>query len=278
MHFLKTAWLMSRLQMRSLVLSRRLLICVLLASAPIAIAWFAGGHQHATDIVPFIGMFLVLQVVAPLISLTVGSSVVTEELENRTITYIFTRPTDRAAFFLGRLASSTVVSTILVTISSAGVIWAATYPQAGQANFKRERIRRGAHEMVEIVRDLPEGLATGLIAASVVAAIMYTLISAGLGVFFRRAMILSLVYTFAIEGFLANIPGSTQKLSVQFYLRSFLTDVHEMSASILSEIPMLTGTTLYTAPEALTRLAAAYSVFLLISALGIRTRQYMMTS
>ncbi|HJM56796.1 MAG: hypothetical protein CMJ98_12280 [Planctomycetes bacterium] len=277
-HFLRTAWLLSRLQIRSLVLSRRMLFCLLLAFAPIVIAWIAGAMEHASEIVPFIGMFLVLQVVAPLISLTVGSSVVTEELENRTITYVFTRPTNRAAFFVGRLMASTVVSTILLSLSSLGVIWASTYTREGAANLKRVGRRRGAQEMVEIVRDLPEGLATGLIAAAAAAAIMYTLISAGLGVFFRRAMILSLGYTFAIEGFLANIPGSTQKLSVQFYLRSLLTAAPDKSGSILSDIPILSELTLYTGPEALARLAAAYLIFLLIAAVGIRRRQYMLTS
>lgn len=278
LHFIQSAWLLSRLQMRSLLLSRRIIFCLLLAVAPIVIAWGAGGHQHATETVPFIGMFLVLQVIAPLISLTVGSSVVTEELENRTITYIFTRPTDRAAFFVGRLLASTVVSSILIALSSLGVIWAATYPREGMANLTRVRKRRGAHEMVEIVRDLPDDLAVGLLTAATVAAVMYTLISAGLGVFFRRAMILSLAYTFAVEGFLANIPGSTQKLSVQFYLRSLLSDSQGMEASIFSKLPMLADATAYTSSEALARLAVVYLACLLIAAFGIRKRQYLMTS
>lgn len=278
LQFIQTAWLLARIQFRSLILSRRMLFCLLLALAPIVIAWFAGAHRDATEIVPILGLFLVLQVVAPLISLTIGSSVVTEEIESRTITYIFTRPTDRAAFFLGRLAASTVVSAALLGLSSLCVIWAATWPREGAANLKRVYHRRGAHEMVEIVRDLPDGLAAGLVTAAAVAAIMYTLISAGLGVFFKRAMILSLAYTFAIEGFLANIPGSTQKLSIQFYLRSLLTNAHEVNTSLLSEIPMLAETTVYTGPEALARLAAVYLVFLLIGAMGIRRRQYMMTS
>ena len=278
LHFIQSAWLLSRLQMRSLLFSRRIIFCLLLAIAPMVIAWFAGAYQHATETVPFIGIFLVLQVIAPLISLTVGSSVVTEELENRTITYIFTRPTDRAAFFVGRLLASTVVSSILIAISSLGVIWAATYPREGMANLTRVRKRRGANEMVEIIRDLPDDLAVGLLTAAIVAAAMYTLISAGLGVFFRRAMILSLAYTFAVEGFLANIPGSTQKLSVQFYLRSLFSDSHEMGTSILSKIPILSEATVYTSSEALARLAAVYLTCLLIGALGIRKRQYMMTS
>ena len=278
LHFIQSAWLLSRLQMRSLLFSRRIIFCLLLAIAPMVIAWFAGAHQHATETVPFIGMFLVLQVIAPLISLTVGSSVVTEELENRTITYIFTRPTDRAAFFVGRLLASTVVSSILIALSSLGVIWAATYPREGTANLTRVRKRRGAHEMVEIVRDLPDDLAVGLLTAATVAAVMYTLISAGLGVFFRRAMILSLAYTFAVEGFLANIPGSTQKLSVQFYLRSLLSDSQGMEASIFSKLPMLADATAYTSSEALARLAVVYLACLLIATFGIRKRQYLMTS
>ena len=276
--FIQNAWLLSRMQLRSLVLSRRMLFCIVLAAAPVVIAWFAGAHEDAAEIVPLLGLFLILQVVAPLISLTVGSSVVTEEIESRTLTYIFTRPTDRAAFFVGRLAASTLVSSILLGISSMGVVWVTTYPRQGMANLKRVHHRRGAHEMVEIVRDLPDGSILGLLVAATVAAAMYTLISAGLGVFYKRAMILALAYTFAIEGFLANIPGSSQKLSIQFYLRSLLTSSQELRTGFLSDIPMLTGTTLYSTPQALGQLSLIYLVLLLVASLGIRRRQYLMTS
>ena len=280
--FIQNAWLLSRMQLRSLVLSRRMLLCIVLAAAPVVIAWFAGAHEDAAEIVPLLGLFLILQVVAPLISLTVGSSVVTEEIESRTITYIFTRPTDRAAFFVGRLAASTLVSSILLGISSMGVVLVATYPRQGMANLKRVHHRRGAHEMVEIVRDLPDGSILGLLVAATVAAAMYTLISAGLGVFYKRAMILALAYTFAIEGFLANIPGSSQKLSIQFYLRSLLTSSQEVRTGFLSDIPilakMLAKTTFYSAPQALGQLSLIYLVLLLVASLGIRRRQYLMTS
>jgi hypothetical protein len=35
-------------------------------------------------------------------------------------------------------------------------------------------------------------------------------------------MIVGLAYTFAIEGFLSNLPGSNQALAVQYYLRSWI--------------------------------------------------------
>ena len=121
--FIQNAWLLSRMQLRSLVLSRRMLFCIVLAAAPVVIAWFAGAHEDAAEIVPLLGLFLILQVVAPLISLTVGSSVVTEEIESRTLTYIFTRPTNRAAFFVGRLAASTLAA------PTSMAVWA-SWPQA----------------------------------------------------------------------------------------------------------------------------------------------------
>jgi len=278
LHFIQTAWLLARLQLRSLLLSRRMLLCVLLAIAPVVIAWFAGADAAATETVPILGLFMVLQVVAPLISLTLGSSVVTEEIESRTITYIFTRATDRAAFFLGRLAASSAVSACLLALSAGGVVWASTTTRSGSANMKRDWSQGRPPVMVEIVRDLPDGLANGLVAAAALAAIMYTLISAGLGVFFKRAMILALAYTFAIEGFMANIPGSTQKMSVQFYLRGLLTSAYDKSSSLLTEIPGLAETQLYSVPESIARLGAAYVLLLVIGALGIRRREYLMTS
>jgi hypothetical protein len=53
-------------------------------------------------------------------------------------------------------------------------------------------------------------------------ALAYTTVFAALGVFTRHPMIAGLAYTFAIEAFLANLPGSGQALTIQYYLRSWI--------------------------------------------------------
>ncbi len=281
-HFIQTTMLLMRTHLFALVFSRRFVICLLLASAPVIIAWFAGTYQDAEEVVSMLGLMMILGVVAPLLSLAAGSSVVTEEIESRTITYIFTRPCPRGAFFVGRLLSSSLLSSVLLALSSLGVVWAATYSRGGQDDLRRvweHRPKKGSGpKMVEIVRALPDDLALHLVCAGALGALIYTLISAGLGVFFKRAMIACLGYTFAIEGFLANIPGSTQKLSVQFYLRSILTGGPQIEESPFDFVPMLGEVELYSPQAAVTHLAGIYAVLLLISVVGIRRRQYMLTS
>ena len=87
-----------------------LVTCLLLAAAPVGIAYFPSSHgQDAFKIVALLGMMFTLMVIGPLIGLLAGSAVVTEEIENRTITYVFTRPVHRASLFLGRWMATLVL-------------------------------------------------------------------------------------------------------------------------------------------------------------------------
>jgi hypothetical protein len=54
--------------------------------------------------------------------------------------------------------------------------------------------------------------------------LVYSGLFAALGAFFRHPMLVGIGYAFAVEGFLANLPGKNQSLTVQFYLRSLIAD------------------------------------------------------
>jgi len=45
---------------------------------------------------------------------------------------------------------------------------------------------------------------------------------AAAGALFKKPMMVGLAYTFVVEGFMANLPGSNQKLTVLYYLKSYL--------------------------------------------------------
>src|SRR5215470_14840048 len=71
----------------------------LAAIPPIVAALAARFDRHNTPatIAVNLGWLLLLQVIVPLVTLVAGSAVVAEEIEDRTITYLFSRPIPRAS-------------------------------------------------------------------------------------------------------------------------------------------------------------------------------------
>jgi ABC-type transport system involved in multi-copper enzyme maturation permease subunit len=198
--------LLFRTQLARLVWSRRSLACFALAAAPPCLAWIASRFNSrisGADIAAHIGWLLLIQVITPLCALVCGSAVVTEEIENRTITYLFSRPIPRAAVLLGRWLAALVV--VSVSLGSSAVL------TAGLASFSK-----APGPLVDA------GVVWPLLAAALLGGAVYSGLFAAAGVFFRHPMIVGLGYAFAIEGFLANLPGKNQALTVQYYLRSVI--------------------------------------------------------
>lgn len=254
---IRSTWLLYRMHLGSVLRSRRALISLLLAAAPPALAYVVTRFEDGVEgheILGYLGAMVTLQVVTPILSLLVGSAVVTEEIENRTITYVFTRPIQRAALFLGRwLATLTLVSLLLG--ASAGVLIVV----AGQAPG-----------------ELPSGLPARIVVATLFGGAVYSMIAAVLGVFLRRPMVVSLGYAFAFEFLIANIPSSTQALSVQYYLRSILIDkTHEFWQG---GPPFIDLVEFQSPTEACLRLSVTLLLATIVGAVGISRRQYVLTA
>jgi hypothetical protein len=55
-------------------------------------------------------------------------------------------------------------------------------------------------------------------------AAVYSALFAVAGIVFKSPILVGLGYAFAVEGFLANLPGGNQALTIQFYLRSWMLE------------------------------------------------------
>jgi ABC-2 type transport system permease protein len=156
--------------------------------------------------------FLYLQVVVPLVALLQGQAVISREVEDRTITYLFSRPISRPAMFVGRTLGACAFTLLLLLAGAALLLLAAAHGPIRTPN--------PAHYPLAPL--LEDGVVVPFLVAVALGTLAYTLIFAALGVFTKHPMILGLAYTFALEGFLANLPGSNQTLAVQYYLRSWI--------------------------------------------------------
>jgi hypothetical protein len=285
-------WLMFRTQLSTVVRSKRALICLLLALGPPAISLLPPARVSAFAVTELVGMMLVLQVVAPLIGLIAGSAVLTEEIENRTITYAFTRPVHRASLFLGRYLATLAMVTALLAPSAVGVVLGSQMRQVPRVEAASEQV----DEQMELAgngalpaphsleaqpfgpREVPLRYAGGLVLAAVLAGALYSLLTGGLGVFVKRPMVVGLFYLVAMEGVLANIPGSAQKMTFQYYLRGISTRLGVEENQFLRGAEMIQHTEFLTPFGSSLRLVILMGLSVVICTWAIRRRQYVLTS
>jgi len=208
MAFLRATALIFSVHLRRVCWSRRVLGCLgLSAIAPLValLVALATDRVPAGPIAVHLGWLLLLQIVVPLVALLAGSAVIAEEVEDRTITFLFTRPIPRQAVLLGRWLATLVVVLGLIAVSVALLVEAAEISEAPGPRVARDVSRP-------------------LLQSALLGGAVYSALFAVAGVFFRHPMIAGIAYAFAIEGFLANLPGGTQTLAVQYHLRCWIAD------------------------------------------------------
>ncbi len=199
-------WLILATSLPRLLRSRRALLVVLLALGPALVAWIAtkvSGRPAPAELAVNGGWLLLVQVVTPLASLILGSAAVAEEVEDRTLTYLFTRPMPRAALLLGRWAAIALALLAVLAVATGLFLLAASGA-------------RGKGPAID------PGITRPLFTAVLSGALAYSALAAALGAFVRNPIVVGLGYAFAVEGFLANLPGRNQLLTVQHYLRSLI--------------------------------------------------------
>lgn len=246
---LSATGLLFRTQISRIWWTRRTIACLALALLPPFIAWIAfrhGTRHGGVAIATHVGWLLLVQVVTPLLALLSGSAVVTEEIEDRTITYLFSRPIPRPAVLLGRWLAALVVVSFFLGISA--ILTCAVASAASEPGVLRP-----------------------LLAASMIGGAVYSGLFAAVGVFVRHPMIAGLGYTFAIEGFLANLPGRNQALTIQYYLRSLIA---ARGSTAWSAVEGFASTRFETAETSLATLGIVLAAVLVLASRRIARREF----
>jgi ABC-type transport system involved in multi-copper enzyme maturation permease subunit len=145
----------------------------------------------------------------PLIALVLVGEGFTYEVQSRTLVYHLVRPVSRttvflARFFSGALPAAAVALLLLVTLILAS----------------------GAGVGAQVWWSLPVTAGLGTLALG---AVYY-----GLAALLRHGLIAGLIYTFVVETLISSVPGSMQKLSVMFYVRSLH---HGLTEGALPVVP-----------------------------------------
>jgi ABC-type transport system involved in multi-copper enzyme maturation permease subunit len=199
------------LSLDAMVLTRRGALMAVLVGLPIAFgalyrAVLAARLPAQVGPMELYGVVVVLYYIGsvlPLTALFYATSLVADEVEGRTITYLFTRPIPRPAILAGKFAAylvttlglalpSLVVTFLLLTTTREGVLAAAA---------------------PELFRDAGAAALTLLAYGA-----LFTL----LGVLLKRPLIPGLLFVFVWE-WVSKLPGYMPRFTLTAYLRSLVT-------------------------------------------------------
>ena len=147
-------------------------------------------------------MLFYLQMIILILALFYGTSVCSEEVEGKTLPYLITRPVPKAAVVLGKYAAYTAVMTGMVTL---GLVF----------SFLVLNLDR--------LLDLSlYGQLGRYVGALILGLMAYGAFFTFFGSSLKRSIFFGLLFSFGWENVIQYFPGSTQRLAIAHYLKSFL--------------------------------------------------------
>jgi ABC-type transport system involved in multi-copper enzyme maturation permease subunit len=199
------------------------------------------------DTVCAIYLFLLYpQAICLLLALFYGTSVLGEELDGKTLTYLFTRPLRRSRFVVGKYL---------------GIV-AALVPPTGLSLLASW-----------LLLEAPGGvmLFAAVLVGTVGALLAYNALFVLFGFLIpRRAMIVALLYGVSFELILSFLPALVNEFTVTYYLRSLV--VAMLDLEIPREITRMVGSA--SAPTAVLALAGIVVGSLMVASLLAARREY----
>lgn len=196
---------------------------------------------------------LYVRFIVPVLGLFYGTSLMADEVEDKTITYLFTRPIPRGAVLLGKYLAY-LACTSLVVLPSVMLTYFLTVPFAQVPGT-----------FGSLVLDL------GILAAGLA---VYGAVFAFVGARLKRPLVGGLMFAFGWEPLALALPGYLRQFTVAQHLQALVP--HAMpSDSTLSVIQGLFRQA-PPAPVALGWLAALLAVFLWLAMRTVSRREYVL--
>jgi ABC-type transport system involved in multi-copper enzyme maturation permease subunit len=150
---------------------------------------------------------LYIRFIIPVLGVFYGTALIADEVEDKTITYLFTRPIPRAAVLLGKYFAYLVCTSLLI-LPSVVLVYFLIVPIGGGSI--------GA-AFPSLVKDLGM-LVIGLAAYGAVFALVGTRL--------KRPLVAGLVFCFGWEPGVLLFPGYLKRATVAYYLQALVT--HQM--------------------------------------------------
>jgi len=255
------------LSLGEMLWSRRTIFMAIVMAVPIVLAVVAR-IVDASGVAPFrvngvrvgaaatFGMLIwvfFLRFIIPVLGVFYGTAMIADEVEDKTITYLFTRPVRRSAVLIGKYLAY-VVCTTLVVLPAVVIVYFLIVPLAQvPASFRW------------LLIDL------GLLAAGLA---VYGALFALVGAVLKRPLLVGLVFAFGWEQVAMVVPGYLKRFTVAYYLQSLVPHampsegVGALVSAVFSDTPSLV--------VSLAGLAVILTGSLVLAARAVERREYIL--
>ena len=196
-----------------------------------------------------------LRFIVPILAIYYGTSLIADEVEDKTITYLFTRPIPRGAVMMGKFVAY-LVCTVMVVLPSVMLVYFLMVPLGGGSI---------ASTFPDLLKDL------GLLALGLLA---YGALAAWIGAWFKRPLVAGLVFAFGWEQAVLIIPGYMRRFTIAWYLQSLVPHaqpsdgIASLLQSVFRDNPTL--------PVAIAALFAISLGFLILAVRVVERREYVL--
>jgi ABC-2 type transport system permease protein len=261
------------LSLGEMLWSRRTIFMLLVVGAPVLIALFVrvlvalgapvlegprqGGQSIRMTGPAIFGLMIwafYLRFTIPVLGVFYGTALMADEVEDKTITYLFTRPVRRGAVLFGKYLAY-LGCTVFVVLPSVVLVYLLVVPINGSLGGS----------FIDLVKDLAL-LALGLA--------VYGAVFAFIGAKFKRPLLVGLVFIFGWEQAALLFPGYLKKFTIAYYLQSLVphampdNSVISLIQGIFRESPSLWVSLFW--------LGAIWITFLALAAWVVERREYVL--
>jgi ABC-2 type transport system permease protein len=195
-----------------------------------------------------------LRFTVPVLGIFYGTSLIADEVEDKTLTYLFTRPIRRGAVLFGKYLAY-LACTVFVVLPSVTIVYLLVVPMRGSLGAS----------FLDLLKDLVL-LAIGLA--------VYGALFAFIGAKFKRPLLIGLIFIFGWEQAALAFPGYMKQFTVMFYLQGLVPHampsdgVVSLLQGIFRETPSLAASLFW--------LAAIWAVCLAVAAWIVESREYVL--
>ena len=265
--FLEASRRVFDLSLGEMLWSRRTIFMALVVGGPVLLALIVKGVEmfgmsalrvNGQRVAGF-GIFgvmiwmLFLRFIVPVLGVFYGTALMADEVEDKTITYLFTRPIPRGSVLFGKYLAY-LACTLLVVLPSVMIVYFLLVPFSQfPATFGSLLIDMGL---------LGLGLA------------VYGGVFAFVGAFFKRPLVIGLIFAFGWEQVTLALPGYLKQFTVAFYLQALVP--HAMPADGVASL--LQGVFRETPSTAVSLLwlFAYLGVFLWLATRSVERKEYIL--
>jgi ABC-2 type transport system permease protein len=203
MTWLRSSFWISVVSARRLLFTWQSAIClaILAVLSLLSLLWRLKAGEEAKDFVEFILTTIFVSIFLPLAALCFGTAGIGRERDSKTLVYLVSTPTPRPIVYYAKFVAMLAVTMLwtcggyLVLLASAGIIEAK--------------------------------VVMGYLPTIILGSFAYVALFQLMSVVIRFATIVSFLYIIFFESLVGNIPGTTKRVTVSFYVKCLILDASE---------------------------------------------------